>query len=109
MKSRIYLPVAICCVAVSSAMAQMPGGSTAGTSAGFAKLFKDFGGFSARAEIRELDNAQHETAFVPMDFTLLDNKIRFGIDLTQIRSQSVSESEAAQVKQMGMSHIVTIL
>ena len=110
MKTKLYLTVAICCGALFNAMAQMPGGaSPAGTSAGFAKLFNDFGGFSARAEIQELDNTQHETAFVPMDFTLLDNKIRFGIELTQVRSQSVSEKEVAQVKQMGMSHIITIL
>jgi len=110
MKMKLPFVFGALCLASSFVNAQMPGaGSPAGVSAGLTKLFDEFGGFSAKAEVQVLDNSKNETMNVPMDFAILDNKIRVGIDMTQIRSKTVLESETAQLKQMGLSQVVSII
>ena len=72
-------------------------------------MFDGIPGFSAKAVVQVLDSSKRETANVPMDFALLDNKIRVEIDMTQIKSETVQESETAQLKQMGLSQVISII
>ena len=110
MKAKLPLLFVASCLACSISMAQGPGpASPAGISAGLTKLFKEFGGFTAKAEVQALDDAKKEIANVPMDFALLDNKIRVGIDMTQIKSSTMAPTEADQLKQMGLSHVISII
>src|SRR5205085_10805407 len=61
--------------------AQMPGGNgPAGVSAALTKLFGNTTAFTAKGEMQVTDSAQKEVAFWPMDFALLDRKIRVEID-----------------------------
>src|SRR6266481_4880206 len=110
MKMKLPLLFAALWSACSAAIAQMPSaGSPGGVSTALAKLFEGIPGFSAKAEVQVLDSSKKETTHVPMDFALLDNKIRVEIDMTQIKSQTVLESEAAQLKQMGLSQVISII
>jgi len=110
MKIKLPLLFAASWLACSAAIAQMPGaGSPGGVSAALVKLFDGIPGFSAKAEVKVLDATKRETDNVPMDFSLLDNKIRVEIDMTKIKSQSVQESETAQLKQMGLSQVISII
>lgn len=88
------------------AYAQMPGGSM--TSA-LTKLFGDINAFSAKAEVQVLDDSQREISNVPMDFALLDKRIRVDIDQSQTKSRSMPAGTAETLKQMGMSRVVSIL
>jgi len=110
MKMKLPLLFAAFSLACSASLAQVPSpGSPAGVSAALVKLFGDIPGLSAKADVQVLDNSKRETAFVPMDFALLDNKIRVEIDMTQIKSKTVLESEMAQLKQMGLSQVISII
>ena len=61
---------------------QMPGGAgPAGVSSALTKLFGKTTAFSAKGEMQVTDTTGHEVAFWPMDFSLLDKKIRVEIDL----------------------------
>jgi hypothetical protein len=110
MKTKLLLLNVAFCLACSTTIAQVGGpGSPAGINAGLTKLLKEFGGFSAKAEVQVLDDAKHETDKVPMDFALLDNKIRVSIDMTQIKSATIRQDEAEQLKQMGLSQVISII
>lgn len=92
------------------AAAQMPGaGGPAGMSAAMAKLFGDIKAFSAKADVQVLDASQKERAAMPIDFAFLDGKIRVDIDLTRAKSADMPANAAAQLKQMGMANVVSIV
>jgi hypothetical protein len=46
---------------------------------------------------------------MPMDFAFLDGKMRVEIDIAQMKNSSMPPGAAAQLKQMGMSQVVSIL
>src|SRR6266852_7300362 len=72
-----------------AACGQVPGGSgPTGMSAALTKLFGSTTAFAAKGEMQVTDTAQKEVANWPMDFALLDKKIRVEIDLTQVRNQN---------------------
>jgi hypothetical protein len=99
-------------IAISAvgARAQMPGaGGPAGMNAAMAKLFGDLKAFSAKAEVQVLDGSQKEIATMPMDFSLLDGKIRVEMDMTQAKIASMPPGAATQLKQMGMAQVVSIV
>lgn len=88
----------------------MPGGAgPAGMSAALTKLFGSITAFSAKGEMRVTDTAQNEVADWPMDFALLDKKIRVAIDLTQTRNPNMNPRMAATLKQMGMAQVTSII
>jgi hypothetical protein len=93
-----------------AAFAQFPGGaSPAGLNAALTRLFGDVKAFTARAEVRVLDKAQQETMSAPMNFALLDNKIRVEIDMTQMKGREMPPGAAAGLKQMGMSQVISLV
>ena len=79
--------------AAGIANAQMPGGGPPGWNAAMTKLFGDIKAFSAKAEMRALDKAGQPAIQVPMNFALLDNKVRMDIDMTQVH---LSKPDAKQ-------------
>jgi hypothetical protein len=96
------------------APAQSPAtGGPAGVSAALTKLFGNTTAFSARGEMRVTDQNKREVAFYPMDFYLLDRKIRVEIDLTQTRSKDMPSgmpaNAAATLKQIGMARVISII
>ena len=92
-----------------SALAQIPGaGSPSGVNASLAKLFSDFPGFTAKAELQVLDKARKEWLRTPMNFAVLGNQLRADLDLTKAKNEEVAAS-AATLKQMGMAEVVSIV
>jgi len=92
------------------AYSQIPGaGGPAGMSAALTKLFGNNRAFSAKGEMQVTDHAHHEIAFWPMDFSLLNRKIRVEIDLTRTRNKDMPSGAAATLKQIGMSQVVSII
>lgn len=90
--------------------AQMPNpGQAAGLNAAMTKLFGDVTAFSSKATVRMLDKNQKETMVMPLNFALLDGKIRAEIDLTQIKSKDIQPEAMNMFKQMGMDKMTTII
>jgi len=79
--------------AAGIANAQMPAGGPPGWNAAMSKLFGDIKAFSAKAEMRALDKSGQPAIQVPMNFALLDNKVRMDIDMTQVH---LSKPDAKQ-------------
>lgn len=104
------LATALACLIGLNAHAQMPGGNgPAGVSAALTKLFGNTTAFSAKGEMEVTDSTRHEIAFWPMDFSLLDKKIRVEIDLARTRNKDMPAGTAATLKAMGMSQVVSII
>jgi hypothetical protein len=100
--------LAVLLLANLNARAQMPGGAGAEMSSSLLKLFGDITAFNAKADVRVLDASDKETARMPMDFSLLDKKIRLEIDLAQVKSSDMPPGAAASLRQMGMAHVISL-
>jgi hypothetical protein len=94
-------------VAASGQM-EMPG-STVGINAALSKLFGDVKAFSASSEVQVFDKDQKEKLSTPMDFALLDGKMRVEIDMGQMKNKDVPAAAAASLKQFGMDRVVSII
>jgi hypothetical protein len=98
------------CLFGTEAFGQIPGGAgPAGMSSALTKLFGPVTAFAAKGEMQVTDKGKKEIAFWPMDFSLLDRKIRVEIDLTQTRNKDMPAGAAAALKQIGMSQVVSII
>jgi hypothetical protein len=87
--------------------AQMPGGA-AGMSTSLLKLFGDITAFTAKTDVQVLDSSGKETARMPMDFSLLDKKIRLEIDLARVKSSDMPAGAAVSLQKMGMAHVISL-
>ena len=88
------------------ALAQM--GAPAGINAALPKLFGDITAFSAKADMQVLDKEQKEKITAPMDFALLDKKVRVELDMTRMKNKDLPPTALAGMKQMGMDRVITI-
>jgi hypothetical protein len=113
MKARLFgdkLLVVWFCLAAVGLRAQVPGGSgPAGMSSALTRLFGKNTAFSAKGEMQVTDASKREVSYWPMDFSLLNKRLRVEIDLTQTRNKGVSSQMGAMLKQMGMSQVVSII
>jgi len=102
--------LAVLALGIVASPGQMPGaGGPAGMSAALTKLFGNTTAFTAKGEMQVTDNRQKEVAFWPMDFALLDRKIRVEIDLAQTRNTGMPAAAAATLKKIGMAEVVSII
>ena len=119
MKTFIFIKrftVAFACLAAlllgcSAALAQIPGGdkNAAGMNAAMVRLFGSNTNFISKAEVRVLDKNQQETTSMPMGFEMLGGKVRVDINMSQVKSKEMSPDFVANMKQMGMDQMTTIL
>lgn len=110
MKTKYYSVMAAALFAGFGAGAQLPGGGApAGLSTAMIKLFGNITAFSARADVQVLDKDGKEITSAPMDFALLDEKVRVKIDLAQMKNKDMPEGAAATLKQMGMAQVISII
>jgi len=72
-------------------------------------LFGDVKAFSAKGEMRALDKSGQPAIQVPMNFALLDNKIRMDIDMTQSKGPQASPDQVALLKQMAMDRVSCVV
>jgi len=106
---RLNSLLAVVSLAGFSALAQVPGVGGPSLGPAMTKLFGDIPGFSAKANVQVLDNSQKEMVSMPMDFALLDKKIRVDIDMSLAKNASMPPGAAEQLKQMGMAQVVSII
>jgi hypothetical protein len=93
-----------------SSLAQMMNpGQAAGLNAAMLKLFGDLNAFSSKATLRMLDKTQKQTMSMPINFALLDSKVRMDIDLNQLKSAEMQQEALTMLKQMGMDKMTTII
>ena len=89
--------------------AQMPGSAgPSGMDMAMLKLFGDIKDFSAKAQVRILDESQQEVISMPMDFAMLGSNVRMDMDLTQAKGSSMPPGAADSLKQMGMAQLCSI-
>jgi hypothetical protein len=91
------------------AVAQGTSRATPGVSATMIRLFGDIPGFTAKAEVQLLDNAQKEVLSMPLDFAMLDKKIRVDVDMSKMKSDDVSPQNLEWFRQRGMINVVSII
>lgn len=91
-----------------TASAQM-GAPNTGINATMIKLFGDTKAFTAKAQARVLDKEQKEVSSIPMTMSLLEEKLRTEIDLTQAKMAMIPAEAAAMMKQSGMDKLITIV
>lgn len=89
-------------------VAQIPGGQT-GFNPALLQLFGDHKAFSSRLDLRMIDAAGKEMVKTPMDFALMDGKIRVQVDITQIKSSSMDADSLSLFKKAGMDLVISIL
>lgn len=110
--SRLLLAAAVLLLAKGSVTAQMGGGMGAGMGPGFnaamAKLFGENNAFTAKTEVRILDQSEKEMMTMTADFYMLDNKFRMEMDMSAMKSAQMPAEAMAQMKQMGMDRIQVI-
>ncbi len=101
--------VAVGLLSTSPARAQMPGaGPGAGMSAALAKLFGDVKAFSAKAQV-QVSEGDKQVMKMPMNFSMLDDKMRVEMDMTQVDNSSAPPGMVDQLKQMGMAQVISIV
>ena len=84
-------------------------GSPPGWNAALTRLFGDVKAFTAKAELRVLDKAGKESVTMPMNFALLERKVRMDIDMTQMKGPQVPPAQIAGLKQMAMNRLACIV
>jgi len=111
---RIYsfaLALLLTCV---TGLAQLPNLDSGGGAPGsdFAVLNKLFGkaaAFTAKSEVRVLDEDQKETISVMMDFAMLDKNIRMEIDAAKVKNKDLPPGTIDGLQQMGLDKFVTLI
>jgi hypothetical protein len=101
------------CLAVANTpgpvQAQVLSGGAPSWNAAMTRLFGDLKGFSAKAEMRVTDPAGRPSISVPMNFAMLDDKVRLDIDMTQLKGPQVQSDQVALLKQMAMDRVACIV
>jgi hypothetical protein len=93
----------------SVALAQSPSaGAPTAVNTAFVKLFGTVGAFTAKVEAQVFDQHEKETMRMPMDFAVLDGKVRIDIDLAQAQGKDLPPSTVAGLKQVGMDRITSV-
>jgi hypothetical protein len=94
----------------ANARAQMPGADSAsGINAALPKLFGKVSAFTAQVEVQVLDKSQAEIMNTPMEFSMLDKKIRVAVDMAQMRNKNMPPGTATTLRQMGMAQVTSVI
>jgi hypothetical protein len=109
MKKTLLPALAALAACTLTGFAQMGGAPNPGFNAALTKLFGSTTAFSSQCGVRVLDKDQKEKMSMPMEFALLDGKVRAEIDMTKLKGQGVTPEQAAQIKQMGMERVISII
>jgi hypothetical protein len=91
------------------ARAQMAMGSPPGWNAAMTRLFGDIHAFTAKAELRVLDKTGKESIRVPINFALLDRRVRMDIEMTQMKGPQAPPEQIASLKQLAMDRLACII
>lgn len=102
--------VATLLVAATASYAQMGGSSSpAGADAILTKLFGDIKAFTAVCDMRMLGSDGNATFSGPMDFALLDGKMRVEVDLSKMTVKDMPPGAIDSIKKAGMDRVISIV
>ena len=87
----------------------MPGNGSSPMSTAMLKLFEKNTNFTAKVEVRMLDQSHKETMSARLAMAMLGNKMRTEIDTAQMKGAMISPQMAAQMKQMGADKTISII
>jgi hypothetical protein len=109
LKARLPVALSLAVLAASVAVAQAPsGGAPTSINSAFVKLFGTTGPFTAKVEAQVLDPYQKETVRLPMDFALLDGKVRLEIDLARMQGKDLPATTITGLKERGMDRVISV-
>jgi hypothetical protein len=109
LKARLPVALSLAVLAASAAVAQAPsGGAPTSINSAFVKLFGTTGPFTAKVEAQVLDPSQKETVRLPMDFALLDGKVRLEIDLARMQGKDLPATTITGLKERGMDRVISV-
>ena len=105
-----YLPFLglLCSVFIAHSQPAAAGPTGPTLDAAAAKLFGENQAFSATMEFQSKDPEKGDVVTMPGKISFDSGKSRFEMDLAEMKSSRMTPSTAAQMKQMGMSTIITI-
>ena len=83
--------------------------SSAGLGAGLVKLFGETKAFSARANVHVFTTNRQEVLRGPMNFALLDGRMRMEFDLAAMQGPSVPAGQIKLMSQAGLNQIASIV
>jgi hypothetical protein len=89
--------------------AQLPGGANSGVNTALLKLFGKHNNFSVTADMQMLDAAQKEAMSMTFKMAVLDGNMRADIDLANIKGAMMPPEAIAQMKQMGMDRVASVM
>jgi hypothetical protein len=73
------------------------------------KLFGDFNGFTAKADVRLQEKNIRQPTTLTMNFAMLDRNVRVDLDMAQVKSTQMTPETLASLKQAGLSRMTTII
>lgn len=91
------------------AQAQLPTAGQIGLNAALIKLFGEHTAFTAKTEVRMLDQARKETLSLTMDFSMNNQWMRADVDMAKIKSQDLPPLVLGQLKQMGVDQVASVM
>jgi hypothetical protein len=106
--TRLSWFIALLVAGAFPALAQFDGPASTGVSASLIRLFGTNNAFTALAEVQVLGPDNKERIGTPMNFTLLENKIRVEVDITRMRNKEQPDA-LAQMKPLGLDSVVSII
>jgi hypothetical protein len=109
LKAQLQVALFVVWLSGSAVLAQAPAtGAPTSINTAFVKLFAPVGAFTAKVEAQVFDESGRETVRMPLDFALLDGKVRIEINVAQIQAKSVPPSAVAKLKQAGMDRVISV-
>jgi len=84
-------------------------GLSPGLNAALVRLFGDHKAFTARLRVQMTDPQGQETLNAPMQFALLDGKMRGELDITKMKSKDLPALAASAAKSVGMEKVITLV
>jgi hypothetical protein len=78
-----------------------------GLNASLLRLFGDTKTFSARAEAAV--KTRDETVTMPMEFSVLDGKMRLKLEMSSVKSKQLPKEALQQLKEVGMDTIINVV
>lgn len=95
---------------VSGVVGQVPGSgpSPAGMNSALVRLF-GANNFTAVASVTVKDASGNQVLSTPMDFALLEGKLRVQIDVSQMKNKEMSPAAATSLMQMGLARVVSVI
>ena len=89
--------------------AQLPGGGSTPMNSAMLKMFGKNTNFTAKAEVRMLDDSKNETMSLSFTMALHSGKMRAEMDMAQIKNAMMTPQLVEQMKQMGADRTIYVV